>query len=437
MICRMYKISVSAVWIALAFLVTGCATNPATGRSQLSLMSMTTEEEVSLGKKAFPQIMQKMGGAYPDQELQDYVQSVGSRLRQASHRQDIDYTFRVVNDSVPNAFALPGGFIAITRGLLVNLETEAQLAAVLGHEIGHVDARHAVQGMQRSHLLNLGLAVLSGATSGAEYGSLISSSGEVAATLLDRSYSRGQEEESDQLGIDYMVRSGYDPYGAVELQQVFYQKIDKKKDPRWLEGLFQTHPFSKKRLEGNRAYIAANYPGRFSAQGRSQDLFLQKTGSLRSSQPAYDLYDRAKTAEKKGKIDEAIALYLKAAEQAPEEALILTGLGLAYLRQEELVTARQHLQRAVRLDDKYFFSRLGLAYIYLNQGNYNRTISHAEKSFKLFPSVEAAYLLGRGYDGLGNEKKALEFYRAVEKKSPKSKMGRHAAARIVLLEGSE
>ena len=424
--------------LVVALVSTGCAVNPATGRSQLSLMSMSTQEEVELGEKAFPQILQKMGGAYPDDELQKYVQGVGDRLKTASHRKDLSYTFRVVNDSSPNAFALPGGYIAITRGLLVNLQTEAQLAAVLGHEIGHVDARHAVQGMQRSSLLGLGLAVLSTATSGAEYGSLIQTSGEVAATLFDRSYSRGQEEESDRLGIDYMVRSGYNPQGAVQLQPIFYEPVDRKKDPAWLEGLFRTHPFSKKRMEENRLYIDGKYAGARAAGNVGNvgnESFLQATARLAETREAYALFDRARQAEKSDNVSQAISLYLEAAAAAPEEALILSGLGIAYLRVEDFVTAKQHLQRAVRLDRQYYLSHLGLAYIYLSQGVNSRTVSHAEKSFKLYPSVEAAYLMARGHEGSGNKEKAIELYRVVEKNDPKGKMGRHAAARIVVLEG--
>lgn len=419
------------------FVVSGCATNPATGRSQLSLMSMSTDEEVSFGKKAFPQILQKMGGAYTDDELQGYLQKVGDRLRQASYRKDISYTFKVVNDSTPNAFALPGGYIAITRGLLVQLENEEQLAAVLGHEIGHVDAKHAMQGMQRSSLLGLGLAVLSGVTTGAEYGSLIRSSGEVAATLLDRSYSRGQEEESDRLGIDYMVKSGYDPQGAVELQQIFYQKINKGDNPQWLEGLFRTHPFSRKRLEKNREYIIAKYSDAAVPAGLSRTEFISATERLRNVQPAYTLFDKARLAEKKESISSSINLYLEAAAAAPEEALILTGLGVAYLRADDFVTARQHLQRAVKLDNHYYLSHLGLAYIFLQQGNNSRTIRHAEKSFQLLPSVEATYLLARGYEGDGDKKRAIDLYRTVQKYDPKSKMGRHAGVRIVMLEGEK
>jgi predicted Zn-dependent protease len=423
--------------LVLLLFSSGCAVNPATGKRQLSLVSISTEEEVNVGKKSFPLILQKMGGELPDKELQAYIQKVGERLAAASHRKDINYTFRVVNDSTPNAFALPGGYIAITRGLLVHLRSEDQLAAVLGHEIGHVDARHSVQGIQRSTLLNVGVAVLAGVTSGSEYGSLIRSSGEMAATLADRSYSRAQEEESDLLGIDYMVESNYDPQGAVELQRIFFQQIENGRNPQWLEGLFRTHPFSRKRMEQNREYIVTRYGAAGNTFSGSNNDFLQVTTGLRENRKAYELYDKARLAEKEGETGKAITLYLQAAEQGPEEALILTGLGMAYLRQEDMVTARQHLQRAVRLDGEYYFSRLGLAYIYLNQGNYDRTIKHAEKSSELLPTVEAAYLLGRGYDGSGNGKKALQYYRAVERADPKSKMGRHAAARIVMLEGGK
>ena len=417
--------------------VTGCATNPATGRSQLTLMSMSTAEEISIGKNMFPQILQKMGGAYPDPELQTYIQKVGDRLKYASHRTDITYTFKLVNDSTPNAFAMPGGYIAITRGLLANLQNEAQLAAVIGHEIGHVDARHAVAGLQRNNLLGLGLAILSGATGGAQYGSLIRSSGEVVATMLDRSYSRGQEEESDRLGIDYMVKTGYDPNGAVELQQIFYQKIDKMENPQWLGGLFRTHPFSKKRLDGNRAYIDAKY-GLVKGAGRMDNVsFADVTARLRDALPGYVLYDQAKIVEKNRSVEEAINLYLQAAASAPEEALILAELGIAYLKMEEFVSAKQHLLRAVKLDNNYYLSHLGLAYTYLNQGRANKTIAHADKSFKLLPTVEGVYLSARGYEDAGQIDKALERYHIVKKNDPKSKMGKHAAVRIVVLEGAK
>jgi predicted Zn-dependent protease len=116
---------------------------------------VSREQEIAIGEKSFPQALQQLGGEYSDAELNAYVDRIGERLGRLSQRPDLPYRFRVVNDSTPNAFALPGGFIAISRGLLVHLENEAQLAAVLGHEVGHVAARHSVQGLQRGALFNL------------------------------------------------------------------------------------------------------------------------------------------------------------------------------------------------------------------------------------------------------------------------------------------
>ena len=433
----MFSIRFIVLVLVSMLLTAGCATNPATGRSQLSLMSMSTEKEIEIGKSMFPQVLQKMGGTYPDKELATYVQRVGERLKSASYRSGLNFTFKVVNDSTPNAFAMPGGYIAITRGLLTHLENEAQLAAVLGHEIGHVDARHAVQGMQRSSLLNIGLAVLSGATGTSQYSGLINTSGEIAATLVDRSYSRDQEEESDRLGIDYMAKTGYDPNGAVELQQIFFRKIEGGKEAGWLEGMFRTHPFSRKRMEQNQEYIAANYGRTPSRSKSSNSEFLLITKRLRDSRAGYALYEQARVAEKKEDDKKAIALYLQAAAAAPDEALILSHLGIAYLRAGDLVSARRHLQHAARLDSEYFQTQLGLSYMYLNEGDAGRTIQHARKSFNLLPTLEGAYLLARGFDANGETEKALEYYRAVEKTDPRSKMGKHAAARIVVLEGNK
>lgn len=210
----------------LLLLLAGCAVNPVTGRNELALMSISTPEEIEIGKKTFPEVLQQMGGAYPDAALETYVNQVGTRMGRLSHRPDLPYQFRVVNDSTPNAFALPGGYIAISRGLLVGLKNESQLASVLGHEVGHVTARHSVQGMQRSSMLNLGVAVLGAAADTTGYGGLARPAGDLAANLINNTYSRDQESESDRLGIDYMVKAGYDPLGSVQVQDYFYRQVE-------------------------------------------------------------------------------------------------------------------------------------------------------------------------------------------------------------------
>ncbi len=421
----------------LCLFLAGCAVNPVTGRNELALMSISPTQEVELGRKTFPQVLQRMGGAYPDRDLEAYVNRVGRRLGQVSHRPELQYSFKVVNDSTPNAFALPGGYIAVSRGLLVGLQTEAQLAAVLGHEIGHVTARHAVQGMQRSNLLGLGLAVLGAATQNSAVGRLARPAGELAAGLIDKRYSREQESESDRLGIDYMVRAGYDPQGSVEVMQYFYRQVDKGRAGGWLEGLFRSHPFSIERMRANRNYVETRYARERDnpAMRVGRQEFLAATARLRQVQPAYELYDRARRLEKEGKVRAAIDTYLQAAAKGPDEALILTGLGMAYLRAEQLTPARQHLQRALRLDDGYYLTSLGLGYIELQRNQPQAALKRLERSMELMPTLQGAFLLAESHEKLGHRQKAIELYQEVAKADARGKLGQEAVRRLQRLGG--
>ncbi len=434
----MRLIEIFAATLLLAVLaLAGCAVNPVTGKRELALMQVSDTEEIDIGKKAFGPALQQMGGEYNDPQLAAYVNNVGQRLARLSARSNLPYEFKVVNDSSPNAFALPGGSIAISRGLLVNLENEAQLASVLGHEVGHVDARHSVQGMQRGTLLNVGLSVLSGVTGGTGYSAVAQQAGQLAASLLDNSYSREQERESDRLGIDYMVRAGYNPIGAVQLQEFFYRKIEGGAEPMWLSGLFRTHPFSKERLEANEAYIRSHH-GQALNNPNSMLLpepLMAATARLRQTQAAYDLYDQARQMEGQGNLSQAVATYLQAAAAAPDEALILTGLGMAYLKAEDEGSARRHLERAVQLDGNYYMSRMGLGYVYLQQKQDKQAVEELEASMKLLPSLQGGFLLAEGYEKTGQKQKAAQLYQDVAKADPQGKLGRAAAAKAKALGG--
>jgi predicted Zn-dependent protease len=415
----------------------GCAVNPATGRTELALIPVPTSQEIAIGEKTFPQAVQQMGGEYPDSRLAAYVNQVGLRLGRVSQRPELPYQFKVVNDSTPNAFALPGGFIAITRGLLVSMNNEAQLAAILGHEIGHVTARHAVQGIQRGTLFNVALSVLSGATGDTAYGPLAQQAGELSAALLDRSYSRDQERESDLLGIDYMVQASYDPQGAVQVQEFFYRQIEGGAKPMWLTGLFRSHPFSKERMLANEEYIRTRYAQTLNNPSYvlRPDTFQAAVAPLQKSRKGYELYDEARRLEAAGDLARAIAAYLQAAAAAPDEALILTGLGMAYLKAEDANSARLHLARAVKLDGNYYLSRMGFGYALLQKGNNLEAVRELEASMKLLPTLQGSYLLAEGYEKTGQTQKALELYTAVAKADPEGKLGLAAAERVRVLQG--
>ncbi len=412
----------------ILLLLAGCAVNPVTGRNELAIMSVSPEQEIEMGRQAYGQALQGMGSVYQDQALSAYVDRVGQRVAKQSHRPELDYTFKVVNDSSPNAFALPGGFIAISRGLLVNLENEAQLAAVLGHEVAHVTARHSVQGMQRGTLLNATVAILGGVAG--DYGQLVNQVGGVTANLIDKSYSRDQESESDRLGIDYMVKAGYSPQGAVELQEIFYRKIENGADPNWVSGLFRSHPFSKERLAANRAYVQSTYANTRANDGLDKNRYRQAVASLLETKDAYALYDQAQQLEANGQVDQAIEVYHKAMQLAPDQGLLLSGLGMAYLRKEDLIPARRYLNKAVAADDGYYLSQMGLGYTLLQSKQANEATGHLDASLKLMPTVQAAFLLAEAEESLGNLSKARELYEAVAKADPSGKLGQTAAARL-------
>ncbi len=425
------------VLAGILLFVSGCAVNPVTGKKELSLFQVSTEEEVAIGKKTFPQAVQQMGGEYQDPALAAYVNEVGTRLARYGERPELPYEFKIVNDSSPNAFALPGGYIAISRGLLADLENEAQLAAVLGHEIGHVTARHSVQGMQRGSLLNLGLTVLSGVTGDAAYGPAAQQAGQLAASLLDNSYSRDQESESDRLGIDYMVRAGYNPLGSVQLQEFFYRQIEGGAEPVWLNGLFRTHPFSKERMLANQDYVRSHYSATLQASDFTfrEEPFLKATAALRAKKHAYALYDEAQKLEAQNNVAAAIDTYLKAVDEAPKDYLLYTGLGLASLRMGDVVPARRYLQKAVELNGNYFQSRLGLGYAYLQKNENPLAVKELERSMELMPGLEGAYLLAEAYEKTSQPVKALDLYKAVAQADSQGKLGQAAAAKVKALEG--
>lgn len=230
--------------------VGGCATNPATGRSQIMLISEA--QEIEMGREYDPQIVASVG-LYPDSAWQRYVRQVGTQLAATGERPDLPWTFRVVDDPAINAFAVPGGFIYVTRGLLAHLDSEAQLASVLGHEIGHVTARHTVSRMSSQQLAGLGLAIGSIVSSDVgRYAGLANS----ALGILFLKYSRDDERQADDLGLRYLRRTSWD---VREMPDVFrmLERVSTAQGggrlPEWLA----THPSPENRLENIAGQIAA------------------------------------------------------------------------------------------------------------------------------------------------------------------------------------
>ncbi len=218
-----------------ALLLASCAVNPATGQRQLSLMGEA--QEIQMGREADPDIVASMG-LYPDEALQSYVQELGAALAARSERPDLPWSFRVLDDPVINAFALPGGYIYVTRGILAYLDSEAELAGILGHEIGHVTARHSVNQMSKAQLAQLGWGV--GTIFVPRLQELEGLAG-ASMQLLFLKFGRDDEHQADELGVRYMSRLGYDPArlsGVMSMLGKVTSAEGGERVPEWMS----THP---------------------------------------------------------------------------------------------------------------------------------------------------------------------------------------------------
>lgn len=238
--------------LLLGLAIAGCATNPVTGRQDLVLMS--EQQELALGQQAHQEILKRYR-VYPDAKLQRYVADVGQRVAANAHRKNLSYHFTLLDSTEINAFALPGGYMYITRGLLAYLNSEAELAAVLGHELGHVTARHSVRQQSTAQAASLGTGLLSIFFPQLGYAGLNQTINLLGTALL-RGYGREMELEADGLGAEYLARAGYDPnamlavIAALKNQEVFDRElaVAEGRQPRAYHGLFATHPSNDQRL---------------------------------------------------------------------------------------------------------------------------------------------------------------------------------------------
>ena len=248
-----------------------CAQNPVTGKQDFVMMS--EEQEINLGLRADQQVRRQYK-VYPDRALQEYVDSIGQKVAAKSHRPNIKYRFTVVDSPEINAFALPGGYVYITRGILAYLNSEAELAAVLGHETGHVTARHGVRQQSAAQAAQLGVVVAS-----IFVPELATNAGSNLTNVLGGAllsgYGREHELEADRLGADYLARSGYDPHamirvvGVLKNQELFDAELAKKENrpPRRYHGVFASHPDADTRLhevvgESSHLEVANPFEGR-------------------------------------------------------------------------------------------------------------------------------------------------------------------------------
>ena len=384
----------------------GCATNPVTGESQFMLVSES--QEINLDKQHSPHQFSADYGVAQDAKLNAYVSQTGRRLAGLSHRPQMPYSFRVVNANYVNAYAFPGGSIAATRGIMLKMRNEGELAALMGHELGHVNARHTAEILSKSQLTNLVVGSLAIAGQSTGYGKLAAQLGMLGSGALLASYSRDNERQADALGMEYMVKGGYGPDGMVGLMDIL-SNLSKGKHSS-AELLFATHPMSSERYSTS-VNTARNKYATAKRQPLYSERYMDHMAGLRRIQGAIE--DMQKGESKMGKEDYTAAqgLFQKALKQAPRDYTGLVLMAKCQLAQKKIESAERYLKTARQVYPQEGQAQYLDGYVKLKNKKYDTALSRFNTYDKQLPgNPSTTFFKGVAYEGKGVRKTSAEYY---------------------------
>ncbi|MFP8874853.1 MAG: M48 family metalloprotease [Myxococcota bacterium] len=391
---RLFR-NLAAVAVTALFVVSlGCATNPVTGKNEFLLTSQA--KEIRTGAEHFPAAREAEGGTLTaDPELEEYVSEVGTRIAEVSDRPDLPYEFIVINSSQPHAWALPGGKIAVTRGLLVLLENEGQLAAVLSHQIVHTAAKHRAKSLERSTMKTVAAATvaLGAAVVGIPAFLLIDLAARKGPThqwLVHAAHSEGEEMEADRYGIEYMQRAGYRPDHAVDTLRVLGRREAELTPQQEERTIFVAHPMSRKRSAATRI-VAYQYEQRQGpAPPEPEDRYAERLAWLRETAPAYAAADTSRSRLLEGDYDSALVLIRQAQRTVPEEASFRESEGDVLMMKQRFQEAFTSYDQAIRLRPDRTSAWVGRGMASKALGDTENAMADFEISYRLFPNKVAA-----------------------------------------------
>ncbi len=421
-----YRFHNLTIALALSLIVTACGTNPVTKKTEFQFVSQ--EKEIAIGAQNYSPARQSQGGDYDiDPELTAYVQSIGKRLAAVSDRPDLPYEFTVLNDSIPNAWAMPGGKIAFNRGLLYELNSEAELAAVMGHEIVHAAARHGAKSMERGIFLQGAMIAVGIGAQNSDYGNLIVGGSQLGAQLVSSKYGRDAESESDFYGMQYMKKAGYDPAAAVTLQETFV-RLSKDRQSDFISGLFASHPPSPERVAANKVTLVEIGAG----GDMGKEVYAKKVAHLKATQAAYKAYDDGVAALKKGDTAAATQLAKKAIAGEPREARFQELLGDIEFTKKQPQSALGYYAKAIKMQPDYFKPHIQSGIALFNMGKKKEAEPYLKRANELLPTAPGHALLGQLAEERGDTNLALQHYQVAA--SSNSDIGKDATARAMRLD---
>ncbi len=427
-------IKVGFLTITLTILA-ACGTNPVTGQQEFQLVSQA--EEISIGDKQYPPTKQAQGGELSEfNDLNAYINRVGQKIAKHSHRPDLPYEFVVLDNAVPNAWALPGGKIAINWGLLLEMDDEAELAAVLGHEIVHATARHGAKSMERGIAAQIALAgvMIGAATADLDSGveKVLLGGTMLGSQLILTRYGRNAEYESDKYGIEYMAKAGYEPAAAVRLQETFVRLSGDKK-LSIVDGLFASHPPSQDRVERNK--VTSTQFNQYEPKDGwivNRAEYQKMIEPIRSLKKSNEKIEQASVKIKDKDAFAALSLIDQAEDISPQSATPHAMRAIALEQQGKYQDAEREINKALAIRGDYFQFYELKAKIAEEQGDTRTALSSLQTANNLLPTASNSYALGNLNLAAGNKQAAQQYFSAVANSN--SQDGRSAARKLAKLE---
>jgi predicted Zn-dependent protease len=423
---RFRRFLLAAAGAAALFLPARCATNPVTGESQLVLIS--EEQELAMGKEYFPIATQMSEGPTPHAEIQRLVSQVGGKMARSSERPNLPWEFNVVDSNQPNAYALPGGKISITRGLLSRFDSEDQLAAVLGHEIGHVTARHSVVAQSRDALLGVALGVGSAVLEAGEVkgAGAIALAGQVGAALLTTKYSRDQERQADDLGMKYMTAAGYNPRAFVETMRILAAAA--QREPGKFETLFASHPLTSERIATAEERLRSGFATEAQQRPVTTTAFRRAAGPLKQEAPAFALADEARALALQNRGADAAQRFERAVALVPESPILNALWSDSLYELRDYPRSESVSDRAPRL----FYGRLVNGAANWRLRRHRESLEALQAAEQLVPgSLIVAFFIGRNHEDMGDRRAAAQQYQKVAQATQgQGEYGSYAVGRL-------
>jgi predicted Zn-dependent protease len=392
-------------------------------------MLMSKEQEIQIDRERSPHQFSADYGVVQDSSLNAYIQQTGQKLVSRTHRPDMPYSFQAVNAAYVNAYAFPGGSIACTRGILVELENEAELAALLGHELAHVNARHTAEQMTKGVFLSTLLAGAGIALGGNDaYRSIISNLGGMGASMLLAKYSRDNERQADALGMEYMVKSGYSPQGMIQLQNMLVNLSSR--EPSALEAMFSTHPMSQERLQTAKQTANTTYAYALN-QSVHKERYMDKTAGLRAIRPAIKAMQDGQKHMAQEDYRAALTFFERALQSAPKDYAALVMMSECLIALDRPQEAQRYARQAEDVYPKEARARYIQGVASLEQKDYSSAVQAFTTYEQLLPgNPMAIFLQGLSFEGMGRREAAASRYSQFLRQVNQGEQAQYAYSRL-------